>query len=206
MTLLRLVDARLEARRAVIKGAKVVNPANVHWDISGTCQSPVRVERKGRGKGKDGRTAAMYVDLDTRCRRCPACLRHRARLWAARARDEIARSPRSWFGTLTLSPDAHHLAWVRACHKAGSRGVDFDKLSTAEQFRRRVDAVSPEITKWLKRVRKNSGAPLRYCLVAEPHKSGLPHFHIIVHEVSELCPVRHSTLSGAWHLGSRGSN
>lgn len=40
---------------------------------------------------------------------------------------------------------------------------------------------------------------MRYCLVAEAHKSGLPHFHVVIHH--RVVPVRHKTLKEAWRLG-----
>lgn len=58
-----------------------------------------------------------------------------------------------------------------------------------------------EITKYLKRVRKKSGAPLRYILVAEAHKSGLPHYHMLIHECDPSRQVRHKDLTAAWSWG-----
>ena len=80
------------------------------------------------------------------------------------------------------------------------RAVDFDALSNDKQFQARHQAIGPELTKFLKRVRKESAAMLRYCLVAEAHKSGLPHYHLVVHETGGE-PVRHKTLQGQWKLG-----
>jgi hypothetical protein len=36
--------------------------------------------------------------------------------------------------------------------------------------------------------------------VAERHKTGAPHLHVLVHEVSPV-PVRWADLSGCWHWG-----
>ena len=81
-----------------------------------------------------------------------------------------------------------------------ARAVDFDLLSISQQFQARHQAIGPELTLFLKRVRKESAAKLRYCLVAEAHKSGLPHYHLVVHETGGQ-PVRHKTLQGQWKLG-----
>lgn len=89
----------------------------------------------------------------------------------------------------------------RARQEMARHGIDYDALSEEEQFRERVRAISPEITKFIKRVRKNSGAPLRYLWVAERHKSGAPHFHMLVHEVDEASPVRYDVLTSAWWFG-----
>lgn len=121
-------------------------------------------------------------------------------LWSERARAEVQSSPRTWFGTLTLRPQAHATVVARARVRLSEQGVDFDMLPFGEQFVERHKIVSDEITKYLKRVRKASEAPFRYLCVAEHHKSGLPHYHLLVHETIEGT-VKHAVLSGQWALG-----
>lgn len=89
----------------------------------------------------------------------------------------------------------------RARQRLWSGGTDFDALSPHEQFMERMTEIGREVTLYLKRVRKESGARVRYLLVAEAHKTGLPHLHILVHEASPDKPVRHKTLEGQWKLG-----
>ena len=89
----------------------------------------------------------------------------------------------------------------RARQRLWSGGTDFDALSPHDQFMERMTEIGREVTLYLKRVRKESGARVRYLLVAEAHKSGLPHLHILVHEASPDKPVRHKTLEGQWKLG-----
>ena len=108
---------------------------------------------------------------------------------------------RTWFVTLTLSPQEHFKAYCAARLRLQDRAEDFDRLSPERQFRERVHEANREITLWLKRVRKNSGADLRYILVAERHKSGLPHFHALVSEVDPDKPLRAATIKTAWRLG-----
>lgn len=148
----------------------------------------------------DSRSTETPIELElvTRCRKCLACRQHRARLWRRRAYAEILHATRTWFGTLTLSPEAQYRFLMLARKNFGE---GFDELSADRQFGLRCRAIGPEITKYLKRVRKQSGAGLRYMLVAEAHKSGLPHFHILVHERNVDEPVRHSCLTGQWALG-----
>lgn len=141
----------------------------------------------------------MTVEIEAKCRKCPSCLRARAREWANRAQLETTRSSRTWFGTLTLRPEAHYLMLCRALQRTDRGGVAFEGLTPPEQFAERHEQISKEITLWLKRIRKNSGAKLRYFLVAEAHKSGLPHYHVLLHESG--VPVTHSILSDAWRLG-----
>lgn len=147
-------------------------------------------------------TAQSYeLELITRCRKCDKCRAARASLWRLRAMREIGQSARTWFGTMTMtaSNQNHFLSVAR--HRLARQGVDFDTLGFDEQFRERVRAASPDITKFLKRVRKQSSASIRYLWVAEYHQSGAPHFHALIHEVSEVHPVRHKVLTDQWKLG-----
>ena len=178
------------------------------WDISGSCIHPqMRVLEStplinGRirygGWGHQKRTT-LYMRV--RCRMCDACKRLKQALWTARAERENVTGLRNWFGTLTLSPTAHHHIVSRCRAKLGRGGTDYDGLSHEEQFSEWMTEVSREVTLYIKRVRKESGAPLRYLLVAEAHKSGLPHLHLLVHEQDSSAPVRYRTLSTQWKLG-----
>lgn len=124
----------------------------------------------------------------------------RSSLWRMRAQAELQFWPRTWFATLTLHPDVQRWVLEKARDRMAKSGSDFDALDYGEQFRLRVSAITPAITKVLKRIRKN-GAPFRYLLVAEAHKSGAPHFHALIHELSADRPIRYDTLKAAWNLG-----
>lgn len=139
--------------------------------------------------------------LWTRCRKCGPCLGRRRNLWAARARDEVERSARTWFATFTLAPSAHNLMEVRASARLREGGTNWRLLPPDERFSEVAQEYAAELTKWLKRVRKNSGARLRYILVAERHKSGRLHFHALIHEVDQWSKVTHAVLTSAWNLG-----
>lgn len=108
---------------------------------------------------------------------------------------------RTWFGTLTLRPQEHFAALSRVRNRMAKSGEDFDTLSEEARFSALSGEIGKDITLWLKRVRKESGARLRYLLVSEAHKSGLPHFHCLVHEVSAEGPVAERTLRKQWKLG-----
>lgn len=146
------------------------------------------------------RPTPMWLDIEVKCRKCPQCLRARAWEWTQRARLEYVQAQRTWFGTLTLSAHEHNQAVNRARQLLARQGVDLDLLPPEEQFGRHVAAVTREVTLWLKRIRKESGAKLRYILVAEAHKSGYPHFHCLVHEQAGSS-VTHRQLSTQWKLG-----
>lgn len=146
---------------------------------------------------KPSKITTAYVSV--RCRKCTECLRKRAKLWTARAIDEIAASQRTWFGTLTLRPQEQFIARVKADKAASKAGSAWQSLTPDEQFKDIVKQINPELTRWIKRVRKNTGASLRYLLVSEAHKSGDPHFHILLHE-HEGRAVK-AKLEETWKLG-----
>lgn len=202
-------DVRDLALRALDRGAKSSSWFHAEWDLAGNCTAPVPVEKYGRPNDKwavsgwatdKARNRSPFtVTMETRCRRCEACLKARAARWRLRAQAELACAPRTWFGTLTLSPDAHYRALSQARARLATRAVNMVDLTSAELFAERVISVNEWITLWLKRVRKNSGATIRYMIVCEAHKSGLPHFHLLLHEQEGL--VRHAVLKRAWTYG-----
>lgn len=162
------------------------------------------------------RSDYMVLEMLMKCRQCEYCLKQRANEWKARAKREVALSERTWFFTLTLSPEEQLKASYTAELQASKEGLKWHELVScrpgedqgersrrlsSEQFKRRHDAIGPHIQTWLKRVRKESGAKFRYLIVAEAHKSGLPHYHGLIHEVGGEQPVRKRTLQGQWKLG-----
>ena len=216
--------------RALSAGAKRLSLTQVHWDVSGSCTDPRSFELEGRedpvgsrvvknaesgryqlaytlnGKWaakppKPGRLLPLVLTMDVKCRACPTCLRFRSREWRRRAETEINAAPRTWFGTLTLHPEEQSRARMRAIQRVSKGGSNFAELTYTHQFREVHSQICTELTRWLKRVRKESGAKLRYCLVAERHKSGEPHYHILVHEVNGGGSVKERTLRQQWTLG-----
>lgn len=132
-----------------------------------------------------------YMTLWTRCRKCKACLKARQWFWTQRIRNEVGAWPRTWFGTLTVNPDAR----ARLCYAASvlpaSRGNDDD-------YRKLCKALGREITLFIKRLRKNNKARFRYFLVFEKHKDGFPHVHLLLHEWS---PISKRALEAEWRIG-----
>jgi hypothetical protein len=144
----------------------------------------------------------QFLELETRCRKCEPCLRARSAYWRKRAEAELHHTAgRTWFLTLTLAPQAHFESVLRASLRLAASGQDFDALSPAQQFAERHREVSREITRYLKRIRKESASPMRFLLVAEAHKTGLPHYHALIHEVDPDRPVRSRILRQQWTLG-----
>jgi len=197
--------ARRLAARCLIDGGIRRSASTFEWSISGSCNEPIPVQLDGRPEGQPyvtvgpGTAHPIFLSLEVPCRRCAACLRHRAYDWMMRARLEIALAHRTWFSTLTLAPEEQYKALLRARARAQGLGRVFEELPAREQFQLRCDAISRQVTLYLKRVRKQSGAKLRLCLVAEKHKSGDPHWHALIHETSGKVTER--ILSGQWALG-----
>lgn len=108
---------------------------------------------------------------------------------------------RTWLGTLTLAPARHALVCEQVHLRLSQSGVNPADFERQEWFNELVTEIGAEITRYLKRVRKNSGAPIRYLLVSERHKSGLPHFHMLVHEPDATLPVTKRCLDDAWKWG-----
>lgn len=160
--------------------------------------APKRTVRKTvliNGKGK----VPLTVIIHAPCRKCENCLKRRSYHWYMRAKSELALSSRTWFATLTIAPEKLFEAKAQAIVSARAQAVSFEALPESERFTYLLNPLGAELTRFLKRVRANSGARFRYLLVAEKHKSGNPHFHMLVHEWG--APIRERQLSAAWQYG-----
>jgi len=189
---------------------RTYSPHSWKADYAGNCTRPVHVFRDGVGLTKNPKSPRVYgpmterpqlCELEVRCRKCDNCLAARAAHWRMRADAEYRAACRTWFGTLTLSPENHFRVLGKARLHAHSNGDDFDAFDPATQFAARHNQISKEITAYVKRVRKESGAEIRILCVTEAHKSGLPHYHMLVHESKATEHVRHKTLNDQWRLG-----
>lgn len=175
----------------------------IQWSLSGGCVNPPTVKLWSKVSSFMSKTPQPYsVEMEVRCRKCGWCLLQRRHMWAHRAVEEYTHSVRTWFGTLTLSPENHFRALTRARSQELRRSpVPWDDLAPQAQFCALVREHGHDLTNFVKRVRKNSGAPMRYLIVAEAHKTGLPHFHMLVHEADFMLPVRKAVLKAAWSQG-----
>lgn len=159
--------------------------SGLETSFAGDCTAPVYMYMAGLpdptldklGVPQLGRVS---THLYARCRKCEMCLRYRGRVWMARAIAETAAARRTWFGTLTLHPD--RATQARYAADRALQDAISDRGDPLNHFKAQCAFINPEITRWLKRVRKNSGASVRYMLVAERHKSGVPHWHALIHE------------------------
>lgn len=195
--------------RAMREGARAQGdmPNVLEWDVSGSCLTPSRTVLHARGEQKAGDNARFRVNpgsasmfMTVPCRKCEACLKYKGRLWYFRARAEIVASPRTWFGSLTMSTENHFRDLCQISIDLRKQGVSPSEVSDTEMFRLRAKSMGRHFTDYMKRLRK-SGAVLRYVLVTEAHKSGLPHLHVLLHECTPDNPVRKSVLQEQWPLG-----
>lgn len=164
--------------------------------LSGSCQLPRKVRLMAYAAWE--KTASVVAAV--RCRRCPNCLKYRASKWSQKGIVEVRASQRTWFGTLTVRPETRFQYRMLTEHRLTEGGQQVDSAS-ARYFREHVKDLGREITLFIKRVRKNSGARMRYLLVAERHKDGYPHFHVLIHEVHGSAPVTKAILEKAWQAG-----
>ena len=194
--------------RALQAGARRVSMIWTEWHASGDCERPHIHTLYGRPQAdwgtkfyhyEPGRAQPLGLRMHLRCRRCGACLAKRAASWRLRAAAEFSGASRVWFVTLTFDPSSQFR--VLSMARAEALPEDFDLLDADEQFKRRATISGRELTAWLKRVRKNSEAPIRYLAVCEAHKSGAPHWHALIYEQSADKPVRWKHLTGAWRSG-----
>lgn len=176
-------------QRAVSDGATFA-PPTCEWDVSLHCERPYYVSLETY-KPPDAVSPVVthssfnvyWLNMATPCRKCQTCLDNRRSLWSRRAVYEIARAPRTWFCTFTISPE-----W-RFRFASRAKSMDYHKS---------YGEISKEITKYFKRLRK-AGFKFRYLLVAEAHKDGYPHLHALIHEVSAPIPKR--WLQAEWPYG-----
>lgn len=141
-----------------------------------------------------------FVEMEVACRKCENCLRRKSAMWRLRAVHETRIASRTWLATFTLNPASLVMLLSRARVDARKGGFDFDALPGPEQFLYLERRGFSEIQLWLKRLRKSSGKALRYLAVTEAHKSGVPHWHLLLHEVDK--PLSYDKdLKGSWTLG-----
>lgn len=195
--------------KAIANGATRESMMSTRWDISGDCENGFELELFARPPAKHkwlrvdrNLRHPIRLFLITRCRKCKRCAKARARLWQLRALDELAENQRTWVGTFTLSPQAHFIAKLHAEKQAAKNGNSFAALRPDEQFKLLHKQISADFTRMFKRLRKNNpGVRFTYLLIAEAHKSGLPHYHALFHEKPGSKPLTYRALAREWKLG-----
>lgn len=201
------------AWRALQEGGRKTGPISFEWDASAGCEQPVYRLFKARRRDPGFRDERLvqpdehmpqrYMDMYVSCRKCPACLRKKAAHWRLRMIEELRRTDevgaRTWRGTLTLNP--YHRALAQMIARKKHSEEEIAAMSPERRTAILANAFQPYVTRYLKRVRAQTGAGLRYISVTEPHKDGTPHWHMLVHEVASETPIRHAALAQQWAHG-----
>lgn len=142
----------------------------------------------------------VWLTRHTRCRECANCQQAHAAYWVTRCAPEVTQSVRSWFGTLTFSEEALYKAKCRAVLRLSRGGTDYDALSERVRFSELLVECNKELTKYLKRVRKQTGARLRFIAVAElGEQTQRLHFHMLLHECEVMSGnMKNDVLQPQW--------
>jgi hypothetical protein len=193
-------------------------PQRVEWDIAGFCRDPVPVLQRGAGHmigdsdlgvavrpdtWEPGRDLALMVP----CRQCEPCLKVRAWRWGQAAVREFELAHRTWFGTITFRPEVRYRLVAATRDRLDRVGVRLELLPPAEQFRELTAEAGHLVTNYLKALRdgraslKVKPARFRYLMTVEPHADWFPHFHVLLHEVDPLKPLRFAGLEPLWPHG-----
>lgn len=206
MVQFRPIEAvRALAATALQYGADRPSLGLVVWHVGAICDDPQTIEVVGRGYGSRGfnvNPGTLAVTLSgLPCRKCPKCLRIRASLWRERAMKELALADRTWFCTFTLRPDVQHAVFMQELARKSAKGwLDSDFASEQKEFLLRCQGGLSLVTRFWKNLRKPQACeePIRikYLVTCERHKSGLPHFHALIHERAGSCTYRR--LASRW--------
>lgn len=193
----RIYDAKMKGNTA--PGAR---PGEWFVNYAGNCEDPAGPIRRIADSG------ALLADMYVRCRRCKSCLRARMGYWLRAAAHwteaTMEAGLRTWFGTLTLRPEARAVTlavareeWAQA---ASSSAIPdwWDEPACNERFRLHRKVLVRELQKYFKRLRK-AGHRFKYIAVFERHESGWPHIHWLLHELG--AKIRHTDLAHQWALG-----
>lgn len=185
------------AYEALCAGKAVKDGEGFWWlQLAGNCMSPIIMSAHNHPQ-------RLLAKRLVRCRRCQECLHARRYYWAKAAIEQTRLAAtaghRTWFGTLTLSPESQREMLVRARLASDVPNAEWwdDPLCDARFAAVRRELVL-ECRRYWARIRK-AGHHFKYFLVFERHKSGLPHMHFLLHEGSG--PILKRELQAQWPWG-----
>lgn len=196
-----MVSAVYDARAS---GKAVPGDRAGEWlvDYSGSCTNSHRIRRHSD-------SGQLMADYWVRCRRCPACLRARMGFWLHHAvgmtRATEEQGLRTWFGTLTLSPESQQATlaiarqqWMQDYGVSSQVPTWWDDPKCDYRFGLHRAVLVRELQLYFKRLRK-AGHAFKYFVVFERHKSGWPHIHWLLHE-SQVA-IKKDQLQEQWKHG-----
>lgn len=233
-TTARIINASRESKQA-----HFITPRIMELHYFGDCASPVQTTLWGRRFREAGwddtyewmngiirkRVDPSSVLYLLRCRKCEPCRRARQSMWKTRALREVEAAARTWFVTLTASPESHvvmEYSTIERLRKAGCcwsgpcgqcptghegqilcRPGQHYLRNKGERFTEITKTMGREVTLWIKRIRKATGVTgIRYMLVFEAHKSGRPHVHALFFEPhGSAGMLTKRSITDAWRLG-----
>jgi hypothetical protein len=190
--------------KALQGGGKPLSKFRFYWNVAGRCLDPQFVTLYGRDyadRNPIRPRQARLLEMHTKCRKCATCLRERQTMWKFRGVEEYGMASRTWFGTLTWAPEHRFVLEANSRVRLAKAGTDFDGLTASEQLIELAKSAGRELTLMVKRIRKNTRAPLRYLMVTELHKDGFPHHHMLLHEIDPASPIKWADLSSEWRFG-----
>lgn len=165
------------------------------------CDDPVTIDRYITSRQAVDELKAMEVSMLAPCRKCKKCLQFRQLKWRERAIYEIGRANRTWWITLTFSPQ--HLAHVLMEAKtAEHKDIEPAAYRHVQRFLKRLRKYL-----WKHRDRildedgKETGAnwaEFRYLGIYERGKKhGRSHYHLFLHETGTR-PVLKELIERTW--------
>lgn len=172
-------------------------------NYAGDCERPVLFRYRGQPEGFlwPVGVRAYHVTSLVKCKTCQWCKLMRACGWGHRVEEVCNEHVANWLGTVTLSPFEHsRIDMLRDrvvrrtklpewfIEEQGSFDAAQAEAYRKDVFRARCAVFSKWLTSWLEAYRERRRRALgrrpefKYLMVAEEHKSGLPHFHLLLHE------------------------
>ena len=220
LTVKRLAAQTLESatsRPVTYADGKVAHHSRVA-DYCGNCLTPKGIDLIGRTPRialtqESGRPTIEPHQYDgsklphfrlqarVRCRKCNNCLESKRTHWSIRASTEYRKAQSTVAYVLTYRPQIHVLHYYKMISDLRKRGVDYAKLTTPEKWYEKSRFYNRDLTLTLKRLRFSYPEhPFRYLATIEPHQSGHPHWHLMMHYPTEF-ELSREQIADKWGLG-----
>jgi len=205
--------------RALDQGAQLVSAIRIRHDVFGDCIDPRSVVHFGRPEPpaldrmvtiSPGKRKPLELEFRVRCNKCKPCSRRLQNMWRHRAVGEVIvanfEKRRTWFATLTCSPAYLYRAKAVCEEEAVRTSTTLDGMSAEQQFHKLDSVIYRDIQRWFKRLRFGrrgaKAAQFIYLCVTEAHRSGEPHYHLLITETNPDNPLLKAAFrSGLWPGG-----
>lgn len=192
------------AAKAALQGGQL-SATRFQLDVRGVCIDPRTVRFTAeKPHAASNRVLKVWIDTAVPCGLCDLCRWSKRVMWRDRMLEETLRSNRTWFLTLTARKEMQDYWLVQAKGYASSKGEAWATLTEKQRGRYLARQGWLDVQKYIKRLRKAAGpfCKIRHICVVEFHKSGKPHFHLLIHEVGYE-PLRKRLIEACWRLSGR---